>query len=97
MKKPSNRQCEVARLLTKSNMSDGEITQELTSLTTEEWDMQCEMVDKMLIKHNMPFDKGWNIMCEDFINIATANGVNEATVFVAYMEWIQRSHESERS
>ena len=83
---PSDRQCEIARAMTKSNASDEQITKELSTMTANEWEEQCRILDKALVEHNMPFDKGWNIMCADFINIGAANSVDEATVFVAYMD-----------
>lgn len=86
MRKPSNRQCEIARVMTKSSASDIQISNELGTMTQQEWIEQCKILDKALIEHNMPFDKGWNIMCADFINIGAANSVDEATVFVAYMD-----------
>lgn len=40
-------------------------------------------------------DKGWDLMCNDFYNISSANNVNEATLFVAYMEWLQTQKREE--
>lgn len=86
LRNPSDRQCEIARAMTKSNASDEQITKELSIMTALEWEEQCQILDKVLKEHNMPFDKGWNIMCADFINIGAVNSVDEATVFVAYMD-----------
>lgn len=88
--KPSSKQCEIARAMTKSNASDDVIREELRKLTESEWDVQCSILDNELREHNAPFDKGFPIMVDDFINIGAANGVDEATVFVAYMEWRNR-------
>lgn len=90
MNKPSNRQCEVARAMTKSKASNEVIRSELKKLTESEWNEQCGILDRVLQKHNAPFDKAFHIACIDFINIGAANGVDEATVFVAYMEWKNR-------
>lgn len=87
---PSKKQCEIARAMTKSNASDDVIKHELKKLTEAEWYEQCSILDKFLQKYNIPFDKGYQLANIDFINIGAANGVDEATVFVAYMEWRNR-------
>lgn len=88
--KPSNRQCELARLLTKSKTTNLQITKELSTMTEAEWDKQCEILNNFLIAHDMPLDKGWDLMCNDFYNIASANQVDEATLFVAFMNWLNK-------
>lgn len=87
---PSNRQCEVARAMTQSDAPNDVIREELKKLTEAEWYEQCAILDKFLEEHNAPFDKAFHIMVGDFINIGAANSVDEATVFVAYMEWKNR-------
>lgn len=87
---PSKRQCEIARVMTKSEASDAVIKSELKKLTDAEWNEQCTILDRILKKHDAPFDKGFHTLCIDFINIDAANGVNEATVFVAYMNWLNQ-------
>lgn len=87
-KKPSNRQCELARAMTKSNATNLQITKELSTMTEAEWNKQCEILNNFLIAHNVPLDKGWDLMCNDYYNIAAANDVDEATLFVAFMEWL---------
>lgn len=42
--KPSNRQCELARAITKSEASDHLIEKELNCTTQEEWDEQISMI-----------------------------------------------------
>lgn len=88
--KPSNKQCELARTMTQSKASNNTIRKELNKLTEAEWNEQCAILDKILQKHNAPFDKAFHIMVDDFNNIGTANGIDKATVFVAYMEWRNR-------
>ena len=87
---PSKKQCEIARVMTKSNASDDVIRAELRKLTESEWYVQCSILHKSLQKYNIPFDKGYQLANIDFSNIGAANGVDEATVFVAYMEWRNR-------
>lgn len=87
-KKPSNRQCEIARLLTRSEATDERITKELNCTSMEEWDEMCAVLDDLLKKHDTSFDKGWNTMVEDFISVSAPEGIDEATLFVAYMNWM---------
>lgn len=84
---PSSRQCALARVMTKSCASNAQIREELHKLSDAEWDVQCNILDKLLLDHNDSFDKAFPVAVKDFRNIGAANGVNEATVFVAYMVW----------
>lgn len=84
---PSSRQCEIARAMTKSQATNEQITKELAGLTTTEWYEQCKILDDFLMESKVLLDMGWELLCTDFYNIAAANDVDEATLFVAYMEW----------
>lgn len=89
--KPSNRQCELARAITKSKASDQLIKKELICTTQKEWDEMCVVLDKLLIKHNRPFDDlGWESMVEDFTSVSAPEGIDEATLFIAYMNWMNQ-------
>lgn len=88
--KPNNRQCEVARVMTKSNVSNEQIIKDLERITQEEWNQMCVILDGLLKKHSMPFDKGQFLLVEDIISVSTASGVNEASLFIAYMNWKQK-------
>ena len=61
-------------------------------------EMPCltKILDNFLIAHDMPLDEGWNLMCNDFYNIASANHVDNATLFVAYMDWVSKSKISDK-
>lgn len=59
--------------------------------TQEEWDEMCAVLDKLLIKHNRPFDDmGWESLVEDFISVSAPEGIDEATLFIAYMNWMNQ-------
>ena len=89
--KPSNRQCELARAITKSKASDHLIKKELNCTTQKEWDEMCVVLDKLLIKHNRPFDDlGWESLVEDFISVSAPEGIDEATLLIAYMNWMNQ-------
>lgn len=90
MERPSSNQCKLARAITRGNASDEQIYIELKSMSQSEWDKQCKILNNFIIAHDMPLDEGWALMCNDFYNIASANQVDEATLFVAYMEWLNK-------
>lgn len=51
----------------------------------------CAVLDKLLIKHNRPFDDmGWESLVEDFISVSAPEGIDEATLFIAYMNWMNQ-------
>ena len=95
MERPSNRQCKIARLLTGGKASDEQIYREFNSMSQTEWDKKCEILNNFIVAHNMPLDEGWALMRNDFYNIASANQVDEATLFVAYMNWLPRTSDKE--
>lgn len=95
MERPSNRQCKIARLLTGGKASDEQIYREFNSMSQTEWDKPCEILNNFIVAHNMPLDEGWALMRNDFYNIASANQVDEATLFVAYMNWLPRTSDKE--
>ena len=84
---PNSRQCEIARAMTKSCITNVQIREELHKLSDSEWDVQCTLLDGLLKEHNASFDKAFPVAVDDFRTIGASNGVNEATLFVAYMEW----------
>lgn len=84
---PSNSQCDIARLMTKSNITDNQIIKELSAMPQLELDNRCMILDKLLKEHSMPFDEGWSTMVNDFANAGFENQVDKATMFVIYMNW----------
>lgn len=91
MKKTCNKQCILARAMTRSVATDEQICEELNSMSQTEWNKLCKILHNFLIAHDMPIDEGWGLMCNDFYNIASANHVDNATLFVAYMDWVSKS------
>lgn len=88
--KPNNRQCEVARVMTKSDVSNEQIIEDLEHTSQEDWNQMCVILDRLLKRYNMPFDKGRIFLVEDIISVSTANGVNEASLLIAYMNWREK-------
>lgn len=60
-----NKGYQIARLLTKSKVSDEQIEKELSSMTALEWDRICNILDNFLKAHDMPLDQGWALMIND--------------------------------
>lgn len=85
-----NMQYEIAKVVTKNQISDKEINKELALLSKEEWDEQCALLDKMMKEHvenrkDKPADE---VMLQDLINVGTANNVSETTMWIAYLKWM---------
>lgn len=48
----------------------------------------CKVLDNLLRKHDTPInDHEWIFMVDDFISVSAPDGIDEATLFVAYMNW----------
>ncbi len=85
-----NIQYEIAKIVTKNQISDEEINKELALLSKEEWDEQCALLDKIMKEHvenckNKPADE---VMLQDLINIGAANNVSKTTMWIAYLKWM---------
>jgi len=96
MIKPNSRQCEIARFITGSNVKDEIIIKELNATSKEEWNKMFSDIDNLMKKHNMPLTslnnknvmtcaREWVSISDDFISISAPEGIDEATLFLAYM------------
>lgn len=93
-----NKGYQIARLLTKSKVSDEQIEKELSSMTALEWDRICNILDNFLKAHDMPLDQGWALMINDIHNISDVYKVSEATLLSAYLPWIgMKKNESDEN
>lgn len=98
-----NIQYEIAKVVTKNQISDEEINKELASLSKEEWEEQCILLDKMMkeqVKHNLVNHKGKNseeIILQDLINVGAANNVSETTMWIAYLKWMDIEYSSRKT
>lgn len=84
-----NMQYEVAKVVTKKQISDEEINKELALLSKEEWNEQCVMLDKIMKEHvenrkDKPADE---VMLQDLVSVGAANNVSETTMWIAYLKW----------
>lgn len=85
-----NTQYEIAKIVTKNQISDERIDKELASLSQEKWNEQCVMLDKMMKDHveNRKDKPAEDVMLQDLINVGTANNVSATTVWIAYLKWM---------
>ena len=82
----SSKQCEIARVMTSDKTNDVKINEEFLKMSEEDKLTAAIAVDKILKLHNMPFDKGYKIMSNDFIHVAKEFFISPATMFCVYME-----------
>lgn len=87
------KQCEIARTMTKSTTSDSTINVEFNSMNLSDKITSANEIDALVKMHNLPFDKGFDIMVEDFNTIADKYSISPATLFCVYMESKQPSLE----
>ena len=85
-----NTQYEIAKIVTKNQISDERIDKELASLSQEKWDEQCNMLDKIMKEQveNCKDKPAEDVMLQDLINVGSANNVSETTVWIAYLKWM---------
>lgn len=89
-------QYEIAKLVTKNQITDEEIDKELALFSQEEWNEQCAMLDKMMKEHveNCKDKPAEEVMLQDLVNVGAANNVSETTVWIAYLKWMEVEYSS---
>ena len=87
----SSRQCEIARIMTKSKASDETIRMGLYKLSESEWFAYCEKLEPILKRDDGPFDKTHLIEVINFQKFASEIGVDRATLFAVFMEWMNKN------
>lgn len=83
---------QIARLLTKSKVSDEQIEKELSSMTALEWDRICNILDNFLKAHDMPLDQGWALMINDIHNISDVYKVTGMNYTVSFRTSMAKCH-----
>ena len=83
-------QYEIAKMVTKNQISNEEIDKELALLSKEEWYEQCGLMDKIMKEHveNRKDKPAEEVMLQDLINVGVANNVSETTMWIAYLKWL---------
>lgn len=82
----SSKQCEIARTMTQDTSSDTKINEEFKTMSPIDKLSASKSIDKLIQLHNMPIDKGFNILVDDFKRIANEFNITPATLFCVYME-----------
>lgn len=91
MKKFWNKQCEMARTMMKSKITNDYIIQEYNKTSVDEWDKMCVQIDTLLRNHNAPInDSRWDRMIEDFSVVASGNNVDKTVLYVHIWNGFQR-------
>jgi len=84
---PDLKQCEIAKVMTSSTISNVQLNTEYNSVSNDDKAKLSTTIDAILKEHSLPLDKGWKIMQNDFSDIASQYNVNSATAFCIYMDW----------
>lgn len=90
-----NKQYELARIITGSKSNDVIIQKEVSTHALIDMMEGVHMLDELLKQHNQPFDKGWNQMKIDFEKIAFMYGIDVASMFVIYMNYLSKRNGQE--
>ena len=86
-------QCKLARMMTGCNASNNEIIDSVKSMNELYKEEASQVVDSLLLQHDLPFDKGYPLIKSDFSKVAQKYGVNAAALFWVYMEWKGQKNE----
>lgn len=82
----NNTQCELARVMTQDTTDNFQINKEFNALNLSAKANIASAIDELLKLHDMPIDKGFEIMKKDFIQIANEFSISPATLFCIYMD-----------
>lgn len=80
-----SKQCELARLITGDTTSDSLINKEFEEISLSSKITAVLAIDNLLKSHDMPFDKGFKLIKNDFYRIANEFSIKPATLFCIYM------------
>ena len=80
-------QCEIARLMTGCSDSDSEILRGVATMNILVKEEASLVVNKLLIRDDLPFDKAYHLMKGDFERVAQKYKISSASLFWVYMEW----------
>ena len=90
----SAKQCELARVMTKDTISDIQMNAEYQTMSDADKTIAADQIDVLLKAHNMPFDKGIDLLQDDFAKVASQDDfakvasqfqISPATLFCVYM------------
>lgn len=90
-----NMKYEMAKIACQKWISNEVIENELMSLSEEEWFEQCAILDNTLkesVKKCQNKEDEPNVMLECLIHTGKNINVDEVTVWVAYLKWIEKTN-----
>lgn len=90
------KQAEIARLMTGSNMNTQAIITNVINFVPETKEVICPEVYQMTKDRNMPFDKAYPLIKDGFNEIAQNNNIDPAVLFWVYMDWLRDYNESKK-
>lgn len=79
--------CEIARQMTGCMSCNSEILKSISSMNALIKEEASLVVDKLLLRDNLPFDEGFPLVKSDFEQVARKYKINSAALFWVYMEW----------
>ena len=85
-----NKKIKLAQAMTGSTEEEKVIMKEYLENPVSTMMNECKVLDSLIEKHNQQFDKGWEQMKIDFISVAAGSNIDEATMFMIYMEYLNR-------
>ena len=90
-----NGQYEIAKIVTRSMVTDEVIDKELSPFTKKEWNERCVLLDKNLktIVEVCEKEKQEEALLKVLKDIADEIGVCAATLWVAYLQWADIEYE----
>ena len=88
----SKKQCEIARAFTQSNATDSQINLEYWRLNDSQKKASCKKLSAKLIELNIPIDKGWPLLKNDFESIAKELDIDPTTLFCVFMDWQSKNN-----
>ena len=80
-------QCKIARQITGCKSSNDEILTNISSMNELIKEEASLVVDRLLLRDNLPFDKAFPLVRSDFDKVAQKYTINSAALFWVYMEW----------
>lgn len=85
-----NKQYEIARIITKSNISDEEIDKELSAFTKEEWNKYCVLIDTKIKEdvEKLDVEARENALLETLKDMSFDNSISATALWITYLKWL---------
>lgn len=89
-----NKQYEIAKIITKNYISDEVIDKELSSLTKEEWDKHCMLLDTKMKESVKGLEKAVqeDAMLQVLKSVSLDSGISTTVLWIAYLKWLDTEY-----